>query len=352
MADAELAQPVFLPRGVADPGGRTGYVTNAAGGIDALDLLTGEQLWSTAVGSRPLALVGNRLAAQRPRQEKTNALEIVVLDVTQQGTLVLISDPVVFPEWVSVAPATEESFTYRIFIDDHHLLLDWHARGRYQGGAAPPPQILAQATQDATGTARIHLETGQVEMLPHTPHAAAHLPEGLQHVTSRPYLAGSSWQTEAWIASKKLSAFVSKESEGREALYLMTWDVSTGQAHEPILLVTGKALVPYVTPEGRYLFIHPEVPPAPQPAENQAWWVFSAETGQPLATLSYEPGAQEACVVGARVYYLVEGPSPPLASGGAVLPRTLKARELASDQVLWERPLQGRRVSKPPPLRP
>jgi hypothetical protein len=348
----DLGQPVFLPRGVAEPGGRTGYVTNAAAGIDAIDLLTGELLWSTEVASRPLLVFGDRLAAQRSVKGKTNVLEIVVLDVTQQGKLVLISNPVVFPDWVSITSVSEESFACKAFLDHRHLILDWHAHARYQGGAAPPPRILEQATKDAAGTARINLETGQVEMLPHTGHAAAQLPDGLQYVTSRPYLAGSAWQTNPWVAGKKLCALVSAESEGREALYLKTWDVSTGEAHEPILLVTGNALVPYVTPDGRYLFIHHELPSVPQPAETEAWWVFSVETGQRLAQLDYEPGTQEACVLGARVYYLIEGPPAPVTSGGSILPYILKARELTSGQVLWERPLQARRVSKPPALRP
>jgi hypothetical protein len=94
------------------------------------------------------------------------------------------------------------------------------------------------------------------------------------------------------------------------------------------------------------------LPSVPQPAETEAWWVFSVETGQRLAQLDYEPGTQEACVLGARVYYLIEGPPAPVTSGGSILPYILKARELTSGQVLWERPLQARRVSKPPALRP
>jgi len=344
----DLGQPAFLPRGVAEPGGRTGYVTNASAGIDAIDLLTGELLWSTEVASQPLLVFDDRLAAQRSMKAKPHVLEIVVLDVTQQGKLVLTSDPVVFPDWVSVTPGTEESFAYQVFLDHRHLILEWHAHARYRGGAAPPPHILEQATKDAAGTARINLETGEVDMLPHPRKAAAPLPDGLQEVTSRPYLAGSAWQTDPWVVGKKLCALVSEESEGRGALYLKTWDVSTGQAHEPILLVADNALVPYVTPDGRYLFIHQELPPAPQPAEPQAWWVFSVETGQRLAQLAYEPGTQQPCVVGARVYYLIEGPPAPVTSGGSIL----KARELTSGQLLWERPLQARRVSKPPALRP
>jgi hypothetical protein len=351
MDNDNLGQPVFFPRGVADPSGRTGYVANA-GGIDALDLLTGELLWSTDIASRPLLAFGNRLAAQRPVPDKAHALQIVVLDVAQKGRLLLTSALVVFPEWVSIPTATEESFTFKVYTEGSELVLDWQAHARYRGGAPPPPHILEQAARDAAGIARINLETGKVEMLPPRDGIAARLPKALQHVTSLPYQVGSSWRTDPWVVDQKLAALGSEESEGRQVLSLKRWDLSTGQAHEPITLAQGKGLVSSVTPDGRYLFIHQELPPGALPAEDRAWWIFSVETGQRLATLSCEPGTQEACVLGPRVYYLVEGPPHPVASGGSVLPRTLKARELASGKVLWERPLQARRVSKPPPLRP
>jgi len=352
MNNYDLGQPVFFPRGIADPGGQTGYMANAGGGIDALDLLSGELLWRTDIASRPLLAFENRLAAQRPATDRVNALQIVVLDVTQGGRSVLTSDLVVFPEWVSITTANEESFAFKVYTDKSELVLDWQAHARYRGGAPPPPHILEQATRDAAGIARINLETGKVEMLPPEDSAAARLPKAFQHVTSLPYQAGSSWQTDPWVAGEKLAALGSEESEGQQVLSLKTWDLSTGQAHAPITLAKGKGLVPSVTPDGRYLFIHHELLPGPPPAEDQAWWIFSVETGQRLATLSYEPGTQEACVVGTRVYYLVQGPPYSVASGASVLPCTLKARELASGKLLWEQPLQGRRVSKPPPLRP
>src|SRR5947208_13252831 len=53
-----------LPAGIADPAGRTGFLAGAGGGVDAVDLTTGDVLWQTTEAQRPLLVVGDRLYAQ------------------------------------------------------------------------------------------------------------------------------------------------------------------------------------------------------------------------------------------------------------------------------------------------
>src|SRR5205823_4768852 len=62
--DPTRGGPVLLPCGVADAAGRTGYLSNPGGGIDAVDLLTGDLLWKSDEAQRPLLVVGGRLYAQ------------------------------------------------------------------------------------------------------------------------------------------------------------------------------------------------------------------------------------------------------------------------------------------------
>src|SRR5262249_37616394 len=54
---------VVIPGGVADAEGKTGYVSNPAGGIDAVNLKTGKLLWDTKAAAKPLALDPDRLCA-------------------------------------------------------------------------------------------------------------------------------------------------------------------------------------------------------------------------------------------------------------------------------------------------
>src|SRR5690242_2990887 len=75
-----FVRPVSLPGGVAND--RTGFVTNATGGIDALDLETGKTLWTTKEASRPLVAFKEGLAAQaNGPQDRPNSIRVVVLDL-------------------------------------------------------------------------------------------------------------------------------------------------------------------------------------------------------------------------------------------------------------------------------
>jgi hypothetical protein len=62
----------------------------------------------------------------------------------------------------------------------------------------------------------------------------------------------------------------------------------------------------------------------------------------PATVAGLEPSAQDIHIVGSRVFYVAE-------SAGT---ESLKARDLASGEVLWARTLGTRRVAKPRALRP
>src|ERR1700736_6055757 len=96
-AAAAPASP--LPCGVADPGGRTGFISNPGGGIDAVDLATGDLLWNVDEAKRPALADGGRLFAWAP--VKDNGLRVAVFDRTRNGRRILESEPATFPDWVS-----------------------------------------------------------------------------------------------------------------------------------------------------------------------------------------------------------------------------------------------------------
>src|SRR5262249_28319248 len=105
----------------------------------------------------------------------------------------------------------------------------------------------------------------------------------------------------------------------------------------PVLLLRGQALWPQVAPGGRHVFVHQAVPHEALAEGDDAWWVFSLETGRRVAKLPYEVGTLDISLIGSRLYYVVEmskkGP------GGVTRTRTLKAREVPSGKLLWERPV-------------
>jgi hypothetical protein len=344
-SDLIQGEPVFFPRGVADTEGLMGFMADAVGGTLAIDLHTGAVLWRTTAASRPLMVLGQRLVAQGLVDDRPNTLRIVLLDVTRQGQPILISDPVVFPEWVSVATATEESFSFGVHAERGQLLLKWEAHTRYRGGAAPTDRILLQAARDAEGLVLVNLESGTVRTL--TPEEEAiHRTRQTAQSPAAPNWAVRDPSAEPWVAGTKRALLVWEEIDGELSLRLATWDLSSGEERR-LELARGRGFVARPTPNGRHLFVHRE----PAVAQPSVWWVFSSETGERVATLVYEPGAQSPCILGDRVYYLVEGQVVGSATGQATRRCTLKARELATTRLLWELPLPGRDIAKAPRLR-
>src|SRR5262245_36609293 len=165
-----IAHGVRLPCGVADSGGRTGYVANANGGIDALDLVTGDLLWTTRNARRPLLLLGDKLCALGSVQPAR--FRVVLLEVTQKGRPVLTSEWVTFPEWVHLGGGPGASFVEDWRVERGELVLTWEARAWYVGKVVrPAPAVEAAARKHASGVVRVDLETGQVRLLPSEPAA-------------------------------------------------------------------------------------------------------------------------------------------------------------------------------------
>lgn len=347
MNEANPVRPLFIPGGVAEPAARFGYVAGDV--VEALDLLTGELVWRAGVAGRPVQVYERRVVALQTVPGMDSALQIVVLDA-QDGQVMLTSSPLEFPEWATAAVVPNEFFSYQVGYEDGALLLTWQACARYSGGASPSAYILEQANKEADGTARVDLQTGAVTMLPPTARQDRPTAQVPQRILMS-YQRGASavWHTEPWTAGDKFAAIVGEIETDSQALNLLTWRPGASEAAVGLPLVKGRALVSYVTPDGRYVLIHSEAP-AETSSGNAPWWVFSAETGSRVAVLDYEPGTREACILDTRLFYLLE--LPPNWQGNAVQQAVLKARVLGNGKPLWERALVERLMQAPPPPRP
>jgi hypothetical protein len=342
------AQPVFLPGGTVEPEGKIGYVTNPDGGIDAVNLQTGELLWDTKEANRPLVAFQQKLVAWSALPGKANSIRIAVFD--GKGKRLLQSDPVVFPEWASVGLTYGRSFSARAEIAKGSLLLHWEAHAFYAGGAPPPPEVVRAAKKDANGTARVNLESGKVEMLKAVVPADLELPKELRKVTSRQYWTGSSWETKPLRVGDTLAALEQQALPGgKQKLVLLRWDLKTGKALEPVVLLLGKELWPRIQPDHRYVFVHQALVKEQLPPGDYAWWIFSLETGRQVGKVPFDAAGQEMSVIGPRLYTVVAvaGKRPPGFS--ATQPRALRAVDLRSGKTLWERAIEPQRRLLPLP---
>jgi hypothetical protein len=322
-------EPVFFPRGVADPEGLAGYVGDGRG-IVAVDIPHGQPLWRSERSVHPLISDGTQLAAASPDERRPNVLEVVVHDESRQGEPVLVSEPVVFPEWATAGPRPRETFWMRAQLDDSKLRLEWEARARYSGGAAPSARIRREAEHDASGVVEVDLDTGSVERMALDEAAA-------KSAVRRPPLEPEDLE-EPWLAGTVVTRLVWDTDDGEQKLSLETLDPSSGTIRATVDLARGSGLVAQVTPDGCYLLVHSEF----RAGEDDPWSVFSARTGKRVATMAHEAGATSPAILRGRVFYLVEQRDAGTAR------RTLRARELEAGGLVWELPLA---MEAAPPVR-
>lgn len=336
---AAIVSFVPLPGGLADPAGRVGYLSNAHGGIDAVDLRTGDLLWDTHEAQRPVLLAGSRLIAQAGT--KRNRLRVFAFDLLQKGECVLESDPVVLPAWVVTADGPGRSFEARWRLEKNILVLAWEASAWYSGPTHPTPQQEAAARRHAAGVAHIDLDTGQVETsppekMPDPPPSPA---DNLEKMSVR-------WQG---AIGGRYYAMTFEELPSSQRLLLRAWGPD-GRAAAPIELAQGKHLLAHTSLDGRFLCVREAVPPPDDKGmrkigEEHAWRLFYIETGQQVARLPYENGAQTISIVGGRAFYTIGGAITGPLDRPLVQPRVLKTFDLKTGKLAWQRAIAGRTVA-------
>jgi hypothetical protein len=270
----------------------------------------------------------------------------VVLSIAQKGKVLLRSDPIEFPEWVSVQAAAGRSFSSAAGLDQEDLYLKWQANAWYAGGAAAPPPIVQRAKKEASGVVRINLESGRVENLTSDkapPFLAASLPKQLQSATSHPYSDGVAWQTKPWIVDGVVAALDRKDSGEKEDLLLKAWDLATGMERPSVELRMGKSLVAEVTLNKCHVLLRER-----DKIEQSTWWVYGCPLGKLEAELPYLPNTESTTILGAHLYCAVAEPVKKLATQ-VLQGRTLKAIDLKSGKPLWDWPLERHHMLPPRP---
>jgi hypothetical protein len=340
-ASAPSPKPVLLPGGIADDAGRTGFLASAVGGIEAIDLQTGEVLWESIEAQRPLLLVGSRLIAQAGIRR--NRFRILVYEV-RTGECMRESDPVVLPGWVVTGSAPGRSFDARWRLEGNVLVCAWEAEAWYADSAHPTTEQAEAARKQASGVARIDLDTGIVESGPAEKTETGPPPKALKELEK----LAVRWQG---AIGPFTAALVLEESSSGQSLVLRMWEPATGKAAEPRELLHGKRLLVQTTLDGKYLCLRDG---GTRPDEKgsrtlpeQSWMLVSLDLAAPIRKVPYEAGTQTLAVVGSRLFYAVSGPVQGAIHRPLVQPRTLKAVNLESGKVLWQRPVAGKSLHPP-----
>jgi hypothetical protein len=232
--------PISLPGGVTDTSGKVGYLSKPKGGMVAIDLEKGKILWETKEASRPLVVSGKRLVALAADEKKPNNCRVLVLDTEARGKQLLKSDAMTLPNWAAIGTGLDrptsfgygrlEGFQVRSHLAKDTLIVRWWA-DEWSGGGARPPR----RTNYAAGVARIHLNTGKVEMKRDDKMEAPtgtglaeiqKLPKNIQEVAQR-----ERWQAGVVVGQRAYGAVRRPASRlfGRVKEFVQAVEIKTGK---------------------------------------------------------------------------------------------------------------------------
>jgi hypothetical protein len=351
--EAQPVEPIPFADGVLDPELRTTFVSSPKGGVQAIRLEDGKVLWTNDdCAAQPWLAAGDRLIARGDR--------LVVLDLKNEGKLLRQCDALAYPK-VEIPERCTVSFPLwspRVVGDS--LEAKWYAVAAIDRSKGRPFAFQAWTAFNKAapaGTVKIDLATGKGEL--QTDPKPADVTEGLIPEAAKP-----EQRTPAGVPEKLVAVWrqYHKDQNGRIALVgdrlvgvamvlepvgqeftkkvvLNAWDVKTGAAAEPVELVKDKALNIaniMLTADRRHAGVV---------FSNSALAIYSLTDGKPVAKeVKGVSSPEEAFVEGKRLYYAeLSG------NRGAETPNVLKALDLESGKVVWERPLKPRSTVPLPP---
>lgn len=142
----------LIPGGVADTAGKTGFVGAEQGGLDAVNLQTGQTLWHADGKYTPLLAANGRVYVLEPNGP-ANVLQIVKLDAAH-GRRTVQTQTFALPAWVSTAEGVPGLiFRAQARLENGALVLQWGAVKRRIFGNPPAGGVPKPLT--ASGTVRV-----------------------------------------------------------------------------------------------------------------------------------------------------------------------------------------------------
>lgn len=154
----------FRPGVIVEPARSVIYLMSPDGGIDAVDLATGKNIWSTSEAAKPLALHGDFLIAQAETPEKAGVLSVVGLNARGGGSKEFGAEATL-PQGIrpSIDDGLGTSFLARAGTNQAgDLLVAWESSKReisgMDRGASAEPDVVE-------GSLRINVTTGRVETM-------------------------------------------------------------------------------------------------------------------------------------------------------------------------------------------
>ena len=292
----------FLPAGIADAAGSVACVRTPEGGVEAVELSTGRELWRSAAPSRALLVAGGRafileergarrlqLSAYEPRTGRPAGTWAVALDL---------------PGWTALAGSAAgrswSTFDAYALLSPGVLEVEYQAR-QFMAMGIPPGRRTAD---EVLGVLRVDLASGRMERRPGArlarPEMVVPAPAGaqkrFQRIHARPadatiVLGGPPPDVDRVLVAGDLRVGFARTPDGR-GVSVTRWSAASG-AEEPPLLIPAEADAIWATLDRRHVALR-------RVREQRLVDVHSLATGALLATLERPV---DIAVIGGRVLW-------------------------------------------------
>jgi hypothetical protein len=286
-ADAPMSQEhaafSFRPGVVVSPARDAAFVMSMAGGIAAVDLSSGRELWQAADAVRPLCVIGHELIAQA-RPIEAPRMDLVAVNLDQPTSIRSIAQ-VALPDDVRPIAAADPTqyFTADAIPADGALLVHWEFESTPLRGQADRPSATDSVRRE--GTARVDLRSGEVSDA--TAHDYQAVRDGALPDRVREALVSGRLSRPVQRAGGILATFERTQKDGMPLVVLHRWS-ATGEVM-PLVELSNEARfnARYASADERHLLIS-------GPAEGGRWrWrIFDLATAKLAAeVLADQPGA-------------------------------------------------------------
>jgi hypothetical protein len=314
----------LTPGIVVDLAKNQAYVMRPEGGILALDLSHGAEVWSSMAAAKPLTLAGDILVSQAEPERGGNELKIVSLSTAEQGRQVF-EKTIPLPPAVktSVTRSVAQSFNAEAHVAAGEAAVSWQYKEEIAQGMRAGHEVLP----------------GESELLP---------PGPLREERERER-GGESTAPKVMDGAFRLnlqSGAVSPQRPDRAALAAPL----TGRV---VRLAAGAALsgVPqpqFVSADGRYV-LSAERAPNGSALEQYVWTLYDRSTGQRIGQFKTHVHYAPFFVTGTELVYQI-GPFERSTETGVVEePAQIRGVDLKTGNTLWVAPIRDIVDRMPPP---
>jgi hypothetical protein len=353
-ATAETTPRTF-PGGVADASERFGYLRNAAGVLEAVDLDSGHTIWTSERGSDPLVVATNLgatvLVALALDKQASMGSRVAILDAAT-GAFIRISEPIVLPDWATGAGGT---FSIRAIDGGDPVVLEWHATSSWGRGVAPPPNYRGN---DEIGRVELAVSTGAIRVVDRgASDDRTSLPVAVRGMKSAPVFANGAWTDAPLVAGSRVAVAVrvfepllpdptgAAGPVAYERWSLRRWDRTTGEELPTVPLLRGRGVIANLSTDGHELVLLQGLPRSSLSPDEYVHSVFSIETGALVAKIPrMENSGVNLGVAGTHAFVIVAGSSP-----GAKLGQSVAAFDIKTGRLLWTHALFTPVFIPPPP---